>query len=262
MHKKSTLLTVSIFFVLFMGLSDYGYGHHRDGHNKGGDDGGDGGGSGKSIPLIVTFRDCNGGMTPVGAPPELAICDDDSTDAIQSDLWGPYANKEDRVVAAINKSGTFRLGVAGNSPPPIRKLFYDFSNCASKIGDPPCLPPDPMLFPLGLSIGAVNWYTSGVNLREVPVHPTDEVMGGLSAELNLNNNDGGNWRILFDFNPSDLDCPDSLPVTVTHPDTDTWVIEADKDAVACLKLLDPGGVGTGEPMGLFHMTFQIMLKKK
>ena len=30
MLKKSTLLSVSIFFLLFIGLSDYGYGCHRD----------------------------------------------------------------------------------------------------------------------------------------------------------------------------------------------------------------------------------------
>ena len=43
MLKKSTLLFVSIFFLLFIGLSDYGYGHHRPGHG-GGPGGGDGDG--------------------------------------------------------------------------------------------------------------------------------------------------------------------------------------------------------------------------
>jgi hypothetical protein len=41
MLKKSTLLSVSIFFLLFIGLSDYGYGCHR------GPDSHDGGGCGK-----------------------------------------------------------------------------------------------------------------------------------------------------------------------------------------------------------------------
>ena len=39
MLKKS--LFIGTFFLLFIGLSDYGYGHHRPGHNKGGDDGGE-----------------------------------------------------------------------------------------------------------------------------------------------------------------------------------------------------------------------------
>jgi len=46
MHKKSTLLSVSIFFLLFIGVSDYGYGCHRPGSTDGGGCGKvDGGGS-------------------------------------------------------------------------------------------------------------------------------------------------------------------------------------------------------------------------
>ena len=35
MLKKSTLLSVSIFFLLFIGLSDYGYGCHKNGKPHG-----------------------------------------------------------------------------------------------------------------------------------------------------------------------------------------------------------------------------------
>jgi len=53
MLKRSTLLSVSICFLLVLGLSDYGYGCHRPGSNdqKGCDD------SGTGIPVVVTFDD-------------------------------------------------------------------------------------------------------------------------------------------------------------------------------------------------------------
>ena len=52
MHKKSTLLSVSVFFLLFIGVSDYGYACHK------GEGSTDGGGCGKvdgggSIPFKV-----------------------------------------------------------------------------------------------------------------------------------------------------------------------------------------------------------------
>jgi len=43
MLKKSTLLFIGTFFLLFIGLSDYGYGHHRPGHSGGGGGGVDDG---------------------------------------------------------------------------------------------------------------------------------------------------------------------------------------------------------------------------
>jgi len=51
MHKKSTLLSVSVFFLLFIGVSDYGYGCHRPGSTDGGGCGKVDGGS--SIPFKV-----------------------------------------------------------------------------------------------------------------------------------------------------------------------------------------------------------------
>ena len=42
MLKKSTLLSVSVFFLLFIGLSDYGYADHKPGHPPPGDGGGGG----------------------------------------------------------------------------------------------------------------------------------------------------------------------------------------------------------------------------
>ena len=41
MLKKSTLLFVSIFVLLFIGVSDYGYAHHKPGHSGGPGGGGD-----------------------------------------------------------------------------------------------------------------------------------------------------------------------------------------------------------------------------
>ena len=55
MLKKSTLLFVSIFVLLFIGLSNYGYGHHRIGHDKGGGGGGNGGGGGGNGGLTANL---------------------------------------------------------------------------------------------------------------------------------------------------------------------------------------------------------------
>ena len=53
MLKKSTLLSVSVFFLLFSGVSDYGYGHHRPGHGGGLG----GGGGGDEVLYDVTISD-------------------------------------------------------------------------------------------------------------------------------------------------------------------------------------------------------------
>ncbi|MCZ6485485.1 MAG: hypothetical protein O6826_07305, partial [Acidobacteria bacterium] len=75
MLKKSTLLSVSIFFLLFISLSDYGYAGHKSTHKPGGGGGGDGGGN---VPVTVTFRD------------------NLSADRIQGD-GGVYIDREEKV---------------------------------------------------------------------------------------------------------------------------------------------------------------------
>ena len=55
MLKKSTLLFIGTFFLLFIGLSDYGYAHHRLGHVRGGDDGG---GEAAEYSVTITGPGC------------------------------------------------------------------------------------------------------------------------------------------------------------------------------------------------------------
>jgi hypothetical protein len=99
MLQKSTLLSVSIFVLLFIGLSDYGYGCHRgDPHGKDPEQCPDGdedttGGKLESIALIMTF-------------------DDEGGDNIQSDraplfdVYGffPYIDQEGAGVGASERS--------------------------------------------------------------------------------------------------------------------------------------------------------------
>ena len=59
MLKKSTLFSVSIFFLLFIGLSDYGYGCHKGGNDTKGCDPPQGGEDAKSS---VTIQMDGGGL--------------------------------------------------------------------------------------------------------------------------------------------------------------------------------------------------------
>jgi len=94
MPKKSTLLSVSIFLVLFIGLSDYGYGcHNGDQHGKKPCDGGDKDttpGKLESIALIMTFDDWE--------------IDNVKSDGINSPDDSPYVDKEGAGVGASERS--------------------------------------------------------------------------------------------------------------------------------------------------------------
>jgi len=118
MLKKSTLLFVATFFLLFIGLSDYGYGCHRDRdgdpfngnepHGKdpipGGcpdpdDPGGDEdttGGKSEGIALIMKFDDLNFNNDPTDPF--------DPFDNVRSDGDGPYVNQEGAGVGAAERS--------------------------------------------------------------------------------------------------------------------------------------------------------------
>ncbi len=62
MLKKSTLLFIGTFFLLFIGLSDYGYGHHRPGH--GGGPGDDDGGEAAEYSVTITGAVSGGSDAP------------------------------------------------------------------------------------------------------------------------------------------------------------------------------------------------------
>ena len=79
MLKKSTLLSVSIFFLLFIGLSDYGYGCHRDDasgdpiqHGSKPCNGGGGGGGVVKPTVVQTTAQWGGGIDELVPRPCVA----------------------------------------------------------------------------------------------------------------------------------------------------------------------------------------------
>jgi hypothetical protein len=232
MLKKS--LFIGTFFLLFIGLSDYGYGCHKkvDGepvpHGKGDCSGGGGGGGGPSIPVSVTFLDRAG-------------------DRITSD-GGPYIAKVDEVNATIRNTGDLHLFLTrgGRFQTPIRTLHYDFQNCVSPgMCNPPMVSFD--------TVGAANTFTSGIDLREMGL---GEILGDLrlSMAINLDSIDLGNWHLVF--NPFDADCSGSSLVTIERTGADTWEIEA--GAIACLKQNKGGGEFTFH--GRYSMPFKFRVE--
>ena len=226
---------------------------------------------------------CNGGETADSCPadcpsggddtnPLTATFRDSSEDRIMSDAFEPpppvYIDGVDNVRVRIGNTGRLFINIAAGKPnkPPIRRLFVDFcdnescDNCASDplLGDPPCTPP----FDMGFSVGPTNIATfTGVDLLAMPFNPpvTNNDLR-LGVVLDLKNIDAGNWVLRFD--PSDADCPfmAASTIDVTRTAVDTWVIEADADAIACLKHFEKGGVQTVH--GLYHMPFQMTVSSE
>ena len=197
-------------------------------------------GSGGTIPMTATFRDFPGDDV------------DPIPDRLMSDGLGDYIHKVDKVGAGISTRGNFRMSLTKGNQPAIRTLFYDFSDCVSP-GE--CFPP----FTEGFSVGPANVATSGsgIDLLEMLVGEVRDDLR-LIMTLNLDSVENGLWQVFFD--PSNADCPGSTYVTVERINVDTWEIEAGPDDVACLR--EQSGGGEHIFSGLYHMPFQIMLKKK
>jgi len=248
MLKKSTLLSVSIFFVLFIGLSDYGYGCHKNnlthGKNPGPcdpPDGGDGsgGGGGRSIPVSVTFLNREG-------------------DRIMSDGFA-YIDGEEEVTAIIRKTGDLHLFLTrgGRFQTPMRTLHYDFSDCVT----PPCIEDTEPLFPLQLETpGAANMFTRGIDLIEEIEAGNSRGDLRVSMAINLTNLNGidlGGWRVVF--NDDDADCEGSDNISITRAISgNEWEIEAGPTDYACLKRTTGGG--SFEFNGLYRMPFKIRVE--
>ena len=240
MLKKSTLLSVSVFFLLFLGLSDYGYGCHKNnlthGKNPGpcdppdGGDGG-GGGGGRSIPVSVTFLNRDG-------------------DRIMSDGFA-YIDGEEEVTAIIRKTGDLHLFLTrgGRFQTPMRTLHYNFVDCVSP--EERCNPPMVSFD----TVGAANTFTSGIDLREMGL---GEMRGNLrlSMAINLNSIELGEWHLVF--NPFDADCSQSSTVTIERTGADTWEIEAGANDLACLKQSKGGGEFTFS--GRYRMPFKFTVE--
>jgi len=236
MLKKSTLLSVSIFFVLFIGVSDYGYGCHKmvDGdpapHGNRGpcdppDGGGDGGGN---VPVMVTFRD-------------------DPAHRIQGDGL-VYIDRMDKVSTGIGSPNSFFMKLTKGNQPGIRTLFLDFNDCASGPCDAPFLQ--------GSFFVPTNVFARGVDLRGMGLFSSSDLR--LKVELNLFSEGFGLLSLFFD--PENMeDCEGSDKIQVTRTSSITWVIEAEQDDIACVTGFDGSD---NNFLGLYHMPFLITVELK
>ena len=97
----------------------------------------------------------------------------------------------------------------------------------------------------------MTWWTKGIDFREMPVGVPKDLIMGVTIDFSLRKGKG-QWGVRFhraDFEA----CPGSSPATVTRTDARTWVIEADRDDIACLTEWK-GGL---QKRGLYHMPFKI-----
>ncbi len=128
-----------------------------------------------------------------------------------------------------------------------------FENCTSDVCTPP---PSLAMDGGGLTIGPVNWFTTEVNLREMPENGKDEL--ALVVNLDLSRDGKGIWDIVFDDN--NADCLGTDIDVDRVGDGDEWVIEALATDVACLLKSVAGG--EHEFRGEYSMPFKITVEKK
>jgi len=193
---------------------------------------------------------CNGGGGADHVNVEFRDSGLPNLDRLTSDGRGAYIHNVDKVSTGIGTSGFFFLKLSKGNKNAIRKLFFDFSICL----DTPCTPP----FDDGPSVGALNIFTSGIDLRAMNDGQFRSDLG-LKVDLNLNSADLGLWHLFFDS--SNMDCQGSADATVTASATvagtpvDTWVIVGQQ---ACLVL----GGHAGEQIfsGLYEMPFLLTVK--
>ncbi len=204
------------------------------------------------IPVTVTFRDL-GGVVPVDEPDRIM------SDCKQGDVPPPDACPYRGTIGSA--TGSFRMGIGAppkvRRPQLIRELFLDFRDCVSP-GQ--CTLPEPFLL-TGSSLlgtqGAVNFHTSGIDLRDMFLNvPRDDFE--LLVGFDLESIGEGFWRL--DFRPNDIkDCEgSSSSISVTRTTDVTWVIEAGPTKIACL--LQPGEkVNILKFSGRYFMPFKITL---
>ena len=205
---------------------------------KGGGKGGKSGGGG-SLAVTVTFGDLPG--------------DGWMSDCQTGDC--PYIDGVDNADAHIDQQGDlyFRVAPATKKQPAIRKVFFDFSDCAS--ADP--LDCDPPLFESsGGEVFGFNTvtgvFTGGVNLRTMALNETRDdlaLTGGFRPSEDSE-------ALRFGFIPHSTKYPGSTFVTVTRTGPDTWVIEAGPEDVLSLR------EGGRDPVqrGLYHLPFRMTLQ--
>ena len=255
MLKKSTLLSVSIFVLLFIGLSDYGYGCHKgEQHGKFTNcpppDPEPSGGTDK-YSVSVEFADTECG-TSMGN--RDYFCSDDGFQDNGSQL---YDDGDDNVSAVGDK---FRLSLTLQAAG-FRRFFLDFSdNCF----DDTCgvIPVVPVLKCLGEECNTDKGLTSGTtdnvfSIGEPPFSLLD-MAPGASEERNLfisfRDNDGDGWGLSF----SPDDCVDSDDVSVTRAG-DTWYFTPNGEGRACLTRAKNGKSGPPILQGLYKVPFGFLV---
>ncbi len=223
---------------------------------------------GEEIPVTVTFRDCTGFAFGVGLTDEPCLADpydgdgDGSVyfkDRLRSDGMGSYTagGADIGISAHLGKnSGGLRFGIhSTKKQQATRRLFVDFSDCAPRGACtstplPPGFDESSSFSSLVGGDGGVTWWTKVIDFREMPVGEPKDLIMGVTIDFSLIR--GGQWRV--NFNRADFEaCPGSSPATVTRTAVDTWVIEADRDDIACLTEWK-GGL---QFRGLYHMPFKI-----
>ena len=233
MLKKSTLLTVSICVVLVIGLSDYGYGHHRNDHTKGG--GGDDGGTDQySVSVSFDDNDCD-----TGAAVRPHFC---------SDGGGDYVDGEENVTAGGDK---FRLSLTLQTPA-LRSFFLDFSD---KCVDDPSCGDVPVLTsgPTGLTSGFGNGNVFSIG--EPGFSLLDMEVGDMKPRLvviSFRDNENHAWGL--SFNPDD--CAGSNLVSVTRITDSAWEFVPSGGEIACLERAKNGNKGPPILQGLYRMPFK------
>ena len=185
MLKKSTLLSVSIFLVLFIGLSDYGYGCHGGkpphGDYKGGDDGGT-----NKYSAMVTFADFDCGDVT-----------NEDRDHFCSDGLGDYIDNVDNVKAGGDKF-RFALGLTTGT---FRRFFLDFSgNCVDSCGLVPVLDSVDEDTAKGLNSGSENgsvFSTADPGFSLLDMEVGEENSRARDVWIGFNDTVGDRWVLSF-----------------------------------------------------------------
>ena len=162
----------------------------------------------------------------------------------------------DQVRTGIGSSGFHFLKlVAKGKQAAIRMLFFDFSDCASGPADPSC---DSPFLPLsdGFSVGPLNVFTSGIDLRAMG-NGDKKTDVDLMVALNLDSVGGGLWRLFFGL--SNGECSGASDIDVKRVDDITWEIEATQEDIACLMGNTTHQGGNSTFRGLYHMPFKLTL---
>lgn len=236
MLKKSILLSMSIFFLLFVGSSD-SYAEHKKNPNAGHGGGGGGDDGGDKYSVSVTFDDSTCGTD---ADPRDYFCSD----------GGAYSDGVDNVAAGGDK---FRLGLTLKTGT-LRSFFLDFSdNCvASCDGAVP-----------NFGGGAKKGLTSGPSQNMFsagePGFSLLDMQDGVPQPryVIISFRDDNNDAWVLSFLP-DV-CAGSNLVTVTRTN-DTWDFVPAGGGIACLERRKNGKSGPQILQGLYRVPFQFTVQ--